>query len=83
MAEGLARTQRGRKILFLADSKAVIAAVRKAGRMGKARSSHLKKVVDEIGARGPGMVGKGTHGHPRERGSRCVGQRSCGGGATG
>ena len=52
MAEGLARIQRGRKILILADSKAV----RKAGRTGKARSSHLKKVVDEIGVRGPGMV---------------------------
>ena len=50
------RTQRGRKILILADSKAATAAVRKAGRTGKARSSHLKKVVDEIGARGPGMV---------------------------
>src|SRR5258706_16314354 len=56
MAEGLARTQRERKILILADSKAAIAAVRKAGRTGKARSSHLKKVVDEIGERGPGMV---------------------------
>ena len=42
--------------MILADSKAAIAAVRKAGRTGKARSSHLKKVVDEIGERGPGMV---------------------------
>ena len=56
MAEGLARTQRERKVLILADSKAAIAAVRKAGKTGKARSSHLKKVVDEIGVRGPGMV---------------------------
>ena len=38
------------------DSKAAIAAVRKAGRTGKARSTHLKEVVDEIEARGPGMV---------------------------
>ena len=46
----------GGEILILAYSKAAIAAVSKAGRMGKARSSHLRKVVDEIGARGPGMV---------------------------
>ena len=56
MAEGLASTQREKEILILADSKAAIAAVRKAGRTGKARSSHLKTVVDEIGVRGPGMV---------------------------
>ena len=56
MAEGLASTQQGRKILILPDSKAAIAVVRKAGRTGKARSSHLKKVSDQIGARGPGMV---------------------------
>ena len=53
--EGLARSQRERKVLILADSKAAIAAVRKAGRTGKARSSHLRKVVAEIEARGPGM----------------------------
>ena len=36
MAEGLASVQRnGRGILILADSKAAIAAVRKAGRTGK------------------------------------------------
>ena len=56
MAEGLARTHGEKKVLILADSKAAIAAVRKAGRTGKARSSHLKKVVDEIGATGQGMV---------------------------
>ena len=54
--KGLARTQREKKVLILADSKAAIAAVTKAGRTGKARSSHLKQVVDEIGARGLGMV---------------------------
>ena len=53
MAEGFARTQRERKVLILADSKAAIAAVRKVGKTGKARSSHLKKVVNEIGARAP------------------------------
>ena len=49
MAEVLARTQQGRNILILADLKAAIVTVRKAGRTGKARSNHLKKVVDEIG----------------------------------
>ena len=52
MAEDLARAPQG-KVLILADSKA---AVRKAGKMGKARSHHLKKVVDEIAARGGGIV---------------------------
>ena len=55
MAEGLARAPQG-KVLILADSKAAIAAVRKAGKMGKARSHHLRKVVDEIAARGGGSV---------------------------
>ena len=50
MAEGLARAPQG-KVLILADSKA---AVMKAGKMGKARSHHLMKVVDEIAARGGG-----------------------------
>ena len=61
MAEGLARTQRERKVLILADSKEAIAAVRKAGKTGKARSSHLKEVVGEIGVRGPGMVKLEAH----------------------
>ena len=37
---------------MLADSKAVIAAVKKAGRTGKARSRHLQKIVNEIAERG-------------------------------
>ena len=47
MAEGLASIPRngiGRKVLILADSKAAIAAVRKAGKTEKVRSRHLKKV---------------------------------------
>ena len=47
MAEGLARIQDD-KIRILADSQAAIAAVRKAGKTGKARSRHLQKVVDKI-----------------------------------
>ena len=58
MAEGLARLPRdGRKVLILADSKAAIAAVRKAGRTGKARSHHLRKVVNEIAERGEVKIG--------------------------
>ena len=47
-----------RGVVILADSKAAIAAVRKAGRTGKSRSRHLKKVVDEIAERveGGGVV---------------------------
>src|SRR5258706_5932664 len=47
MAEGLARIHDG-KILILADSQAAIAAVRKAGKTGKAKSRHLQKVVNKI-----------------------------------
>ena len=48
MAEGLASLPHdGRKLLILADSKkAAISAVKRAGRMGKARSRHLEKVVN-------------------------------------
>src|SRR5258706_16434410 len=47
MAEGLARIHDG-KILILADSQAAIAAVKKAGKTGKAKSRHLQKVVNKI-----------------------------------
>ena len=45
MAGGLAKVKaKGeRKVLILADSKAAIAAGKKAGRTGKARSRHLQK----------------------------------------
>ena len=49
MAEGLGRVCRGGKVLIFADSKPAILAARKAGRTGRARSHHLRKVVDEIG----------------------------------
>ena len=46
MVEGLARLPRdGRRVLILADSRAAIAAVKKAE---KARSHHLRKVANEI-----------------------------------
>ena len=38
------------KVLIRADSRAAIVAARKAGRMGKARSRHLQKIVSEIAA---------------------------------
>ena len=68
MTEGLAMLPHdGRKVLVLSASKAAIAAVRKAGKTGKARSSHLNKVVDEIGARWPGIVRLGwVKAHSRE-----------------
>ena len=48
MADGLARVRREKKVLILADSKAAIAAVRKAGRTGKARSRDLQRVVNVV-----------------------------------
>ena len=60
------------KALNLADSKAAIAAARKAGRTGKARSRHLQKVVNTVaeikdaGGGGQTGVSEGPHGHPRE-----------------
>ena len=45
MAGGLARM---RQVIILADSKAAIAAVKKAGRTGKARSRHLRETVNMI-----------------------------------
>ena len=53
MAEGLARLLRGGgRVLILAGSRAAIAAVKKAGKTGKARSHHLRKVVNDIAERG-------------------------------
>ena len=50
MAGGLsrARTMQEKKVLILADSKAAIAAVKKAGITGKARSRHLQRTVNMI-----------------------------------
>ena len=48
MAGGLTKVKPNDKVLILADSKAAIAAVKKAGRTGKARSRHLQEVVNGI-----------------------------------
>ena len=48
MAEGLRKVRSDNKILILADSKAAIAAVKKAGRVGRARSRHLQEVVNRV-----------------------------------
>ena len=48
MAGGLAKVRLEKKVLILPDSKAAIAAVRKAGMTGKARSRHLREVVNTI-----------------------------------
>ena len=62
MAGGLAKMPPNNKVLILADSKAAIAAVRKAGRTGRARTRHLQEVVNrvaEIKERGGGQVKTG------------------------
>ena len=48
MTGGLAKMRQEKKVLILADSKAAKAAVRKAGRTGKARSRHLREVINMI-----------------------------------
>ena len=48
VAGDLAKVRREKKALILANSKAAIAAVRKAGRTGKAKSRHLRDVVNMI-----------------------------------
>ena len=50
MAGGLSRTRtmQEKKVLILADSKAAIAAVKRAGKTGKARSRHLQRTVNAI-----------------------------------
>ena len=68
MAGGLTEMRRER-VLILADSKAAIAAVRRAGRAGKARSRHLQEVVlRRLGGRGRSQTGvdEDPHGHLRQ-----------------
>ena len=48
--------RREKKVLILADSKVAIAAVRKAGRTGRARSRHLREVVNTIAGVREGWV---------------------------
>ena len=50
MAGGLSRTRtmQEKKVLILADSKAAITAVTKAGKTGKARSRNLERTVNMI-----------------------------------
>ena len=48
MASGLARVRQEKKVFILADSKAAIAAVRKSGRTGRARSPDLQSVVNTV-----------------------------------
>ena len=48
MASGLAKVRQEKKVLILADSKAAIAAVRKEGRTGRARSRDLQRVVNTV-----------------------------------
>jgi len=48
MRGGIQMVLKDRKILLLSDSQAAIAAVRKAGRTGRAWTRELKEVVEEI-----------------------------------
>ena len=45
---GMEAVERDKKILVLSDSQAAIAAIKKAGRTGKARTRDLWKVIQEI-----------------------------------
>jgi len=47
----LTHAPKDRKLLILSDSQAAITAMKQAGRLGKARTSHLRWVVNEIGRR--------------------------------
>ena len=46
---GLKEVPDDRKVLILSDSQAVIAAMRKVGRTGRARTAELKEVVQGVG----------------------------------
>ena len=48
MRKGLEAVDRRKKVLILSDSQAAIAAVKRAGRTGKARTRDLRKLVREI-----------------------------------
>ena len=50
MAEGLDKTRSMQevKVLILADSKAAIIVVKKAGKVGRSRTRHLQRVVNTI-----------------------------------
>ena len=56
---GLETVDRGRKVLVLSESQAAIAAVKRAGRTGKARTRDLRKVIQEIRRRQE-MLGLGA-----------------------
>ena len=70
MERALKPTRGDKKILFLSDSQAVIAAVQKAERKGKAGTESLKQIINLIRTgnnhwgRGKGVrVGEGLCGH--------------------
>ena len=68
MSGGLAKVRQEKKAIILTDSKAAIAAVKKARRTGKARSRHLQSTVNmiaEMRGGGQNRMGEGTHGHSR------------------
>ena len=48
MAEAVESFERGERILLLTDSRAIISAVKKAGRTGKARTRELARLMKTI-----------------------------------
>ena len=60
---GISRHGGETKLLVLSDSQAAIMAVKKAGKVGKARTSDLRKVIEEVAKRqealGPDAVSLG------------------------
>ena len=63
MAGAVENFEKGERILLLADSRAAISAVKRAGRTGKARTRELAKLMRTIGRRveedGEGAVALG------------------------
>ena len=63
MVEAVERFERGERILLLADSRAAISAIKKAGRTGTARTWELAKLMKTVGEReeedGKGAVALG------------------------
>ena len=60
MLGAIANFDKGERILLLADSKAAISAVKKAGIKGKARTADLKQLIELIEERGQGLEESGA-----------------------
>ena len=76
--EALEKGPQDRGVLILADSRAAIQAVKKAGRTGKARTGELVRVLGEVRKRYGRVrlawVSEGACRHARQRAGRQTGQ---------